>query len=196
MRDGRLSLVLLFVATTVALVAGSPYNIRGPNVRSIRAAVNFVEANGSGVDGFVLLEQTFWDDREEAVVLDGIIGGLAVGKHGFHVHKNGNLTNGCKDAGGHFNPFEATHGAPSDAVRHVGDLGNIETMEGEDATMVRIFDSRISLNSGSTSFIGGRAIVIHGGEDDLGRGGNEGSLKTGNAGPRLACGIIELLPRK
>lgn len=38
-----------------------------------------------------------------------------------------------------------------------------------------------------------RTIVVHGGTDDLGKGGNEESLKTGNAGPRPACGMFNLV---
>ena len=35
-----------------------------------------------------------------------------------------------------------------------------------------------------------KSLVVHGSEDDLGTGGNIGSMNTGNAGRRLACGII------
>ena len=40
------------------------------------------------------------------VLIEGSVFGLTSGKHGFHVHQKGQLGNGCKDAGGHFNPFE------------------------------------------------------------------------------------------
>ena len=44
--------------------------------------------------------------------------------HGFHIHEYGDLTEGCKTAGPHYNPFAVEHGAYS-GVRHVGDMGNL-----------------------------------------------------------------------
>ncbi|KAF8139507.1 superoxide dismutase [Mycena galopus ATCC 62051] len=97
-----------------------------------------------------------------------------------------NLTDGCLSAGPHFNPFGKNHGAPSDTERHVGDLGNIKTDESGTASF-EFKDTLISLN-GPLSIVG-RAVVLHAGTDDLGRGDDDESLKTGNAGARAACGV-------
>ena len=86
--------------------------------------------------------------------------------------------------------FQVNHGAPTDLVRHVGDLGNILADSAGNAHF-EMFDPLIALD-GPYSILG-RAFVIHSGEDDLGRGGDEGSLKTGNAGSRIACGIVTLV---
>ena len=76
--------------------------------------------------------------------------------------------------------------------RHAGDLGNINTKWQNFPTIFSFVDKKISLIEDNLADIVGRAIVVHQGEDDLGRGGDDGSLRTGNAGPRLACGIIKL----
>lgn len=93
----------------------------------------------------------------------------------------------CTSAGPHFNPFGKTHGAPTDEVRHVGDLGNIST-DAHGVAKGSTTDSQIKL-FGENSIIG-RTVVVHDGTDDLGKGGHPDSLKTGNAGGRPACGVI------
>jgi Cu-Zn family superoxide dismutase len=77
----------------------------------------------------------------------------------------------------------------SPSARHVGDLGNI-TADANGVAHLNILNPMMSLH-GEHSIVG-RAIVVHAMPDDLGRGGNEESTKTGNSGERLACGIIEI----
>ena len=108
-------------------------------------------------------------------------------ERGFHIHELGDLTDGCMSTGSHYNPFGASHGGPKDLKRHVGDLGNIRSDAGGVAK-IDFSDNVISL-VGPLSIVG-RAVLVHTGTDDLGRGGNEDSLKTGNAGGRAACGVI------
>ena len=72
---------------------------------------------------------------------------------------------------------------------HVGDLGNI-TADDSGTAKFTIEAKRVDL-LGDRSVIG-RGFVVHSDKDDLGKGGDEESLKTGNAGDRLACGVITL----
>ena len=72
--------------------------------------------------------------------------------------------------------------------RHVGDLGNIQTDANGEANY-DFTDSLIQLR-GTKYNIVGRGLIIHADTDDLGLGENEASLKTGNAGKRIACAVI------
>jgi len=140
--------------------------------------------NGEVVKGVIKFTQA---DAAAPVTVTGEVRGLNEGLHGFHVHEFGDNTNGCTSAGGHFNPHGKTHGAPADEVRHAGDLGNVEA--GADGVAnVKISDSGISL-AGPLSIVG-RTVVVHADVDDLGKGGHELSPTTGNAGARVACGVI------
>ncbi|KMT02269.1 hypothetical protein BVRB_9g206190 [Beta vulgaris subsp. vulgaris] len=141
----------------------------------------------SNVEGVVTLTQE--DDGPTTVNVR--ITGLTPGKHGFHLHEFGDTTNGCISTGPHFNPSSMTHGAPEDEIRHAGDLGNI-VANTDGVAEATIIDNQIPL-SGANSVVG-RALVVHELEDDLGKGGHELSLTTGNAGGRLACGVVGLTP--
>ena len=130
----------------------------------------------------------FTQEDSDTILITGSIKGLdAESIHGFHIHEYGNFSDGCTSFGGHYNPFNQTHGAPEDTVRHVGDLGNIQADSTGEA-VISLEDLQVKL-SGDQSVIG-RGCMVHSGEDDLGLGGDSGSLTTGNAGSRLACGII------
>ncbi|XP_024385428.1 superoxide dismutase [Cu-Zn], chloroplastic [Physcomitrium patens] len=155
-------------------------------VAATKKAVAVLKGNAS-VEGVVTLLQE--DDGPTKVNVK--ITGLTPGKHGFHLHEFGDTTNGCMSTGPHFNPEGKTHGAPEDDNRHAGDLGNV--IAGNDGVVeVTLEDSQIPL-SGPHSVVG-RAFVIHEAEDDLGKGGHELSSTTGNAGGRLACGVVGLTP--
>jgi Cu-Zn family superoxide dismutase len=119
--------------------------------------------------------------------MDVNIKNLTPGMHGFHIHSSGDLNGDCKNAGGHYNPYGNVHGAPSDEDRHVGALGNVFADEGG-YVQTTIEDRKVRLYGDDT--VVGRSCLVHGGEDDLGRGGNDSSLANGNAGPRVACGVI------
>ena len=108
--------------------------------------------------------------------------------HGFHVHEAGDLTDKCTSMCAHFNPYKKTHGCPGLTERHVGDLGNIKSNNKGEAKYT-FYDNIIKLRGTKCNIIG-RGLIIHEDEDDCGQGGNAESLKTGNAGKRIACAVI------
>ncbi|KAL3101210.1 hypothetical protein niasHT_027966 [Heterodera trifolii] len=122
--------------------------------------------------------------------LNGTIEGLSPGDHGFHFHQFGDISQACMAAGAHFNPHGKRHGAKESEERHVGDLGNVKAAE-NGVAVVDIKDYLVALN-GVNSVVG-RALVVHEKADDMGKGGNEESGKTGNAGKRVGCGVVGVI---
>ena len=118
-------------------------------------------------------------------LIKGTITGLEPGEHGFHIHEFGDMSEGCKSMGAHYNPDNVDHGDLKKG--HVGDLENV-TANDKGVANFSIVAPRVDL-LGDRSVIG-RGLVIHEKRDDLGKGGDAESLKTGNAGERLACGVI------
>uniref|UniRef100_T1IQZ2 Superoxide dismutase copper/zinc binding domain-containing protein n=1 Tax=Strigamia maritima TaxID=126957 RepID=T1IQZ2_STRMM len=77
---------------------------------------------GNLIGSLIFLQQQTHDG---VVHVTGQIRNLSEGEHGFHIHKSGDLRNGCMNANSHYNPFNKTHGASEDEEKHVGDLGNM-----------------------------------------------------------------------
>jgi len=142
-----------------------------------RAVAVVKPTQGNNVEGTVWLSAV-----PGGVAVKASLKGLAAGSHGFHVHEFGDCTapDGAS-AGGHFNPKGTPHGAPTDAARHAGDLGNVMAAADGTATL-EWTDSSMKLD-GPDGVIG-HAVIVHANPDDL------KTQPTGNAGGRVACGVI------
>ena len=170
--------------SNISNTTSSPASFSGGGSSSSRA-VAVLSPNSNGVTGVVSFMET-----PNGLKIYYEINGLSDGKHGFHIHEYGDLTDGCKSACAHFNPFGKTHGDINSSERHAGDLGNVISKNRK--ARGTITDKMLSLDFNKKTCILGRMIIVHKDEDDLGLGGNEESIKTGNAGARLACGVIGL----
>jgi Cu-Zn family superoxide dismutase len=129
--------------------------------------------NKSGVTGTIIFD----------VVGNHVhISGKTPGKHGFHVHQFGDLSDSEKgeSAGGHFNPHKTQHGAPDAQTRHVGDLGNVEATS-EGVAVIDQDDAHIKLMGGDS--IIGHSVVVHEKPDTF-------VQPTGAAGGRVAVGVV------
>lgn len=109
------------------------------------------------------------------------------GKHGFHVHRSGDLSQGPHSLCDHYSSPGKTHGNLNEPGAHNGDLGNL--MVKEDGMCESSFMARYVSLRGEDSILG-RSLVVHTKEDDLGRGSFPDSKTTGHSGDRLLYGII------
>lgn len=143
---------------------------------SVEGTVTFTEKERTNADG----------DTERFVVVSYDISGLEPdAPRGFHIHEHGDCSSDDgMSAGGHFNPGDHDHGDLSNENTHAGDLGNV-TADAEGKARGDILGvSKITLDENEDSYIVGRSVIVHEDEDDL------HSQPTGDAGGRVACGVI------
>lgn len=87
--------------------------------------------------------------------------------HAIHIHEYGDLREGCKSLGGHFNPYKRLHGSRwSGKPHHVGDLINNFTTDADGNFSFEYLDPLLSLDKNNAACIVGRSIVIHASHDD------------------------------
>ena len=139
--------------------------------------------------GAILGKATFTENLNGVEVALGVRG-LEPGYHGIHIHQTGS----CEppdfaSAGGHFNPTGKVHGLKNPAGPHAADMPNL--LVNPDGTASAVFVlPLVTLGEGDNSLFkeGGTALVIHAGPDD------QVTDPAGNAGDRVACGVIKALP--
>lgn len=120
------------------------------------------------------------------VDINALVSGAPAGALGFHLHDVGDCSApDFTSAGGHFNPSGHPHAAPTAAAHHAGDFGNVEVGQDGNGTL-SLSSTGLTVAAGANSVVG-RAVILHERADDL------NTQPTGNAGGRIACGVVTLI---
>ncbi|MCA9581667.1 MAG: superoxide dismutase family protein [Myxococcales bacterium] len=156
---------------------GQPPDPTPGNSQGIASAA-MEPTRGNSAKGTVVFTKT-----DEGVRVVARLGGLEPrSAHGFHVHEKGDCSApDATSAGGHYNPNDHDHALPTQKERHMGDMGNLMA-NGEGIVAFEHTFENLSLE-GEHSIIN-RAVIVHEKRD-------KGTEPTGDAGSRIACGVIQ-----
>ena len=169
---------LLLSACASAPTARAP----APEVSTMsRAQVVMTPASASLVSGTLAVTAV-----DGGVRVTGELGGLQPGTpHAIHIHEKGDCSAvDAASAGGHFNPATQPHGRAGQASHHGGDMDNI-VADREGVARVDVQARGVTLGGGGRTDVLGRAVIVHAVADDY------ATQPSGNAGARVACGIIK-----
>ena len=174
--------ILLTAALAGSLAVSAPKDAKTSAMGDTRPGASAMMKDASGKD----VGRVDFFAAGDGVLLRAKLTGLPAGEHAFHIHETGKCeAPGFESAGEHFNPMGASHGYLSGKKHHAGDMPNFDA-SGED--VVEVFNGGVTLDGkGKNSLLksGGTAVVVHSGVDDY------QSQPSGDAGDRIACGVIE-----
>ncbi|AOD16314.1 superoxide dismutase family protein [Xanthomonas fragariae] len=180
---GFTALALAACSSTPPTPPPPPQAMRVVPTRPVQQAeAALASASGSLVSGRVVLVPAL-----RGIRITGTVGGLRPGGvAGFHVHERGDCSAAdASSAGAHFNPTGAPHGRSGDGAHHLGDMDNLRA-DAEGVAHLDMIVSGISLGDAAPTDVIGKSLIVHADSDDY------RSQPSGNAGARLACGVIRV----
>jgi superoxide dismutase, Cu-Zn family len=179
---------MLLAMIVLALGIGPGASLASGSRRAARARL--IDAAGNHV-GTVRITPT----ARGGTVVRVRTAGLTAGFHGFHVHAVGQCVAPFTSAGGHFNPTEAPHGG------HAGDMPPLLVAQ-DGSAVARFTTDRFTV--ADLMDADGSAVIVHAAPDNLANiptryhshtydvfGPDQDTLATGDAGGRVACGVVE-----
>lgn len=172
----RHSLSMAALASALAAAGCAGMAGSGPS-----AVAQLAPTNGNTTSGQVRFVQA----APGKVRISGEVRGLKPNaEHGFHVHEKGDCSSGDgMSAGGHFNPTASPHGQHGMGAHHTGDIPSLKA-DANGVAKVDFESSTLSVGGGTTDVVG-KGLIVHRDPDDY------RTQPTGNAGPRLACAVIQ-----
>jgi Cu-Zn family superoxide dismutase len=153
----------------------------GPGSQDAAATADLLDRDGKKIGSAVFSEMG------DGVRIQVQLSKLAPGIHAMHIHNVGECHGpDFKSSGPHFNPFGKKHGSKNPEGPHAGDLPNVE-VKADGTVAVEVTAKLVTLKQGKNSLFqpGGTCLMIHEKADD------EATDPAGNAGERLACGVIK-----
>jgi Cu-Zn family superoxide dismutase len=163
----------------VALVLWAAFALASPASAASSATASLKDASGKEVGTAALTE------TPSGVLIRLDLTAVPAGEHALHFHAVGKCEPpDFKSAGPHFNPAEHKHGLENPAGPHAGDMPNLH-VPGDGKLSIEVLNQAVTLSGKSALLDGdGAALVIHAAADDY------RTDPAGNAGDRIACGVI------
>ena len=178
MRKNETTTIMCGLLAAVALTASGT-----ALAKDAKAEAVLESRSGSTATGKVTFTQ-----HGGTITMKVVVSGLTPGAHAIHLHDKGDCSApDAVSAGGHWNPSSEDHGKWGHAPFHHGDIGNL-VADAKGKAKLTVESHLWTLGDGNASDVLGHSVIVHAKEDDF------TTQPTGNAGGRVACGVIQRVP--